>query len=191
MKKIPSSKILITTSRNPTQTIRTFCNDLACSIPNSLKINRGKSSLDALAEKALEFEAEKIVISDRWKGGLGKIQLFEMVTMGLVQFYPLIYVREAKLRKVFGHIRTETKSLALQTADGIPFETQKLAEALSHFFNIPKLSSYEALPSDIQGTMYISFNTARRIQVTFLQTPQRIEVGPQITVSHLIWKSKK
>lgn len=192
MKNAQSSKILISTSRNPTQTIRTFCNDLTRSIPNSVRINRGKSSLDSLAEKALEHETGKIIISDRWKGGLGKIQLFKVGNTGLIQFYPLIYVKKVKLRRTFGHVRTKAvKSLTLQIETEIPPEAHDLGDALSHFLNIPKLSTDETLSPNTQAVMHISLNAARRIQITFLQTPQKTEIGPRITVSHLIWKPQK
>ncbi len=185
-------KTIITTSRNPTQTTRTLCNDLTHSIPNSLRINRGKSNLDTLAEKALEQKAEKVIISDRWKSGLGKIQFFEIDNTGLVQFYPMIYVKGVKLRRTFKNAQTKTiKSLVLQTKTKIPFEAHKLADALSHFFNIPKISSEETLSSNSQVAMHISLNTAHRLQITFLQAQQRIEIGPQIIVSHLIWKPQK
>ncbi len=192
MKEAEPSKILITTSRNPTQTIRAFCNDLTRSIPNSLRANRGKSSLDSLAEKALEYEAGKVIICDRWKGGLGRIQLFEVGNSGLVQFYPMICVKKVKLRRTFGHVRSKAvKSLILQTESGISFEAHKLAHALSHFFKILKLTNYETPLPDTQTIMQISLNASRHIQITFLHAPRKIEIGPRIIASYLIWKPWK
>lgn len=185
-------KILITTSRNPTQRIRTFCNDLTHTLPNSIRITRGKSSLNTLAEKALEHEAERLIIADRWKGNLGKIQLFTLGDTGLVQFHPTIYVKNVKLRRDFGRTRRKTaKSLILQTTPEIPSEARKLADALAHFFNTPKHSTDDPLPPNTQTIMHILLNSAQRIQITFLQAPEKNEIGPQITVSHLIWKPRK
>lgn len=192
MKGAEPSKILITTSRNPTQTIRTFCNDLTRSIPNSLRANRGKSSLDNLAEKALEYEAGKVIICDRWKGGLGKIQLFEVGGSGFVQFYPLICVKKVNLRRTFGHVRSKAvKSLILQTEGELSFEAHKLADALSHFFKIPRLTTDKTLSPNAQTIMQISLDAARRIQITFLHTSRKIEIGLRITISHLIWSPRK
>lgn len=192
MKSSEISKILITTSRNPTQMIRTFCNDLSFTIPNSVKINRGKSSLDSIAEKALECEAEKVIISDRWKGDLGKIQLFEVGNNGLFQFYPLIYVTKVKLRKTFENMQTKpVKSLVLQTTTEIPFEAHKLSDALSRFLKIQKFSTDEAIAPNIQMAMQVSLNAKRCIQITFLHILRKIEIGPRITVSHLIWEPRK
>jgi len=93
--------IIITTSRRPTRRIRTFCNDLARCIPNSMRINRGKLSREGLAEKAYELEADRVIIVDRWKGGPGKIELFN-VREALVGVPPLIYIRGIKLQREMG-----------------------------------------------------------------------------------------
>lgn len=181
----------MTTSRNPTQQIRTFCKDLANMIPNTLRFNRGKSSLTTLAEKALEHQAQKIIIADRWKGGLGKIQLFTMGETDLEEYRPLIYVKSMKLRREFKHAPTRAvKHLTIQTEPRIPLEAQKLADALANFLNIQHLAE-EPFQSNTQTTMHISLNPSHRIQITFLQIPRKIEIGPRITVSHLIWSQPK
>ncbi len=184
-----SPRILITTSRNPTQRIRTFCNDLTRAIPGSLKISRGKSSLTNLAEKALEHETKRVTVVERWKSNLGKIRLFILGDAGLVQFYPVIYMRNVKLRTSFGDVQTETgKELTIQTDTEISFQTRKLAHALSDFLDISKLSTSEMFTPSTQRMMHISHNTAHRIQIKFLQGPQETEIGPRITISHLVWK---
>jgi len=185
------AKILITTSHNPTQTIRTFCNDLTRNIPNSFRINRGKSSLDALAEKALEHQATKIIIADRWKGGLGKIELFEVGNIGLVQYYPIIYVRNVKLRRDFGRLGKKASRLVVETADTAPLEARKLADAFSLFFDAPKRSIEDECFQGLQTILHVSSTQQHRIQITFLWAPQRVEIGPQVIVSHLVWKPKQ
>jgi len=66
------NKILLTTSRNPTPKIRTFCNDITRVIPSIVRVNRGKMSMDEVAEKALEYGADQFVVVDRWQGGPAK-----------------------------------------------------------------------------------------------------------------------
>ncbi len=191
MQDVPLPTIIITTSRNPTQTTRTFCNDLADTIPNITRINRGKSNLDTIAERALQHQAQKIIITDRWKGNLGKIQLYTMGGTGLTPCYPIIYVKNVKLRRDFGHQKAKTtKNLTIQT-DTNNLEAQKLADTLSHFLSIPPQLPKLLHPTSRQTTIHISLNTANRIQITFLQTPQKVEIGPRITVAHLAWKSTK
>lgn len=191
MQNTQPPKIIITTSRNPTQTTRTFCNELAHTIPNTTRINRGKANLDTLAEKTLQNQAQKIMIVDRWKGNLGKIQLYTIGDTGLTQYYPTIYVKSMKLRRDFGRQKAkQTRNLTMQTSTN-NLEAQKLADTISHFLNIPKQLPKPPPPTTTQTTMRISLNKANRIQITFLLLPQKIEIGPRITVAHLIWKPTK
>ncbi len=184
--------ILITTSRNPTQTMRTFCNELSHIIPCSERVNRGKSSLIALAEKSLERDIKKLLIADRWAGRLGKVQLYEINDKGLVQYYPVICVKNVKLRRNFGQkARGTAKRLALRTSSQISFEANKLADALASFLCIPRLPPEGLNYSETQTIMHISVNATRHIHIKFLQTPQEIEIGPHITTSHLVWKPQK
>ncbi|MEM4713464.1 MAG: hypothetical protein QXQ61_02820, partial [Candidatus Bathyarchaeia archaeon] len=92
--------ILLTTSRRPTKGIRTFCKDLSHTFPNILRINRGKLSLEDVTAKALELGAKKVVVIDRWKGGPGKIELYQLDSR-LQPIPPLIYLRSVKLRREF------------------------------------------------------------------------------------------
>lgn len=75
-------------------------------------------------------------------------------------------------------LKNEKKKEVLQTTTGLPFEIRKLADVLSHFFNIPKLTSDETLSPNTQAAMHLSLNVARRIQITFSQTPRKIEIDP-------------
>lgn len=153
-------------------------------------MNRGKSSLITLAEKTLEHHAEKSVIVDRWKGGVGKLQLFEIAESGFTRHYPIIYVKSTKLRRDFPHTRRRSATiLTLQAAPNIPLPAKKLADALSHFLDIPEIPFENALPESAR-LIHLSLNNAHRIQITFLQ-PQETEIGPRITISHLVWTHQK
>jgi rRNA maturation protein Rpf1 len=149
-------------------------------------MNRGKSSLITLAEKTLEHRAEKVVIVDRWKGGVGKLQLFEIGESGLTRRYPTMYVKSTKLQRDFPHTRRRSAvTLALQAAPNIPLPAKKLADALSHFLDIPNISPENTF-HESGRQIHLSANDAHRIQITFLE-PQETEIGPRITISHLVW----
>jgi rRNA maturation protein Rpf1 len=153
-------------------------------------MNRGKSSLISLAERTLEYDAEKTIIVDRWKGGVGKLQLFEIGENGLTQHYPIIYVKATKLRRDFPNARRRTATaLTLQTTPNLPLRAKKLADALSGFLNIHKAASADVFPQDAR-TMRISINDADRIQINFLQPPET-EIGPRIIISHLVWNHEQ
>jgi U3 small nucleolar ribonucleoprotein protein IMP4 len=180
---------LLTTSRRPTPRIRTFCRDLTRSIPNVVRINRGKLSLDGIAEKALEFNADRVVIVDRWKGGPGKIELFKIGQEGLVLVPPIMYVVGIKLQREFDRAKTKPiRSLILTTSSDKSDEIIRIARSLSNFLNVP-LSQMDEAVSKSQISMHVSSNDLHRSQVTFmLLLPETVEIGPRITLSHVVWE---
>ena len=184
--------ILITTSRRPTRRIRTFCNDLARCIPNSIRINRGKLSREGIAEKALELEADRVIIIDRWKGGPGKIEFFK-VDEGLTGVPPLIYIRGIKLQREMGFPKSRPfHSLAITAVytkgeEEIP----KLAGAFSEFFKAPITTLEGPLMQSYQVFMHVSRDASERIRITFFKLPENREIGPRIIVSHVIWSLEK
>lgn len=183
-----SNKILLTTSRNPTVRIRTFCNDLTRVIPSIVRVNRGKMSIDEVAEKALEYNTNHVLIVDRWQGGLGKIEFFNAGVEGLVPAPPILYVAGISLQREFAPAKLkQSHSLAI-THSTLNF--MEIIDALSTFFNLPVLLEKEAL-SDYQVTMHISHDATRRVQITFMLLPQNVEVGPRITIRQAEWEPFK
>jgi len=168
--------------------MRTFCRDLARSIPNVIRINRGKLSLTGVAEKALENNANRVMIVDRWKGGPGKIRLFRVDSEGLRAVAPLIYVKGVRFQRTFEGIKVRSvRSLALSFSGKETDQILKIGKALSDFLEIPILSMEEAVTS-FQAAMVVSLDSMERIRVSFLLLPEKVEVGPRITVSHVIWE---
>ena len=180
--------ILLTTSRRPAGRIRTLCHDFAHSIPNIIRINRGKLNIDGIAERAVELNADRIVVIDRWKEGLGKIKLFRIEPTGLIPVPPLMYVAGVRLQREFEAETKHVRSIVVTTEPENPPETVRIAECLSDFFNLPRLSVDEAA-TKYQASMHVSFNASQRIQITFMLLPQMIEIGPRITLSRLVWEA--
>jgi rRNA maturation protein Rpf1 len=183
--------LLLTTSRRPTSRIRTFCRDLACSIPNVVRINRGKLSLDGIVEKTLELNANQVIIVDRWKGGPGKIELFKIGQEGLVPVPPIMYVAGMKLRREFD--RTKTKpvhSLIITMSSENSNEIIRIAKSLSNFLDIP-WSQADKIVSKSKTSMHISIDGLHRTQVTFMLLPENVEIGPRVSLSHVVWEVKK
>jgi rRNA maturation protein Rpf1 len=186
-------KILFTTSRKPTNRIRTFCRDLVYSIPNTLRINRGKLSLNALAEKALELGANRIVIIDRWKGGPGKIEFFQ-IRERLHQVPPLIYLKGVKLRREFDTKVKRVQAYAIVICNEENEELQKISDAISEFLQLPQKqeNALKKLKFRKRRTIFcIEKNKEMQIRFTFRLLPQLTEVGPRIRLSHLIWEVDK
>jgi len=183
-------RILLTTSRRPTKTMRTLCREISYNIPFALRINRGKLSLEGIAEKSVEFGAEKVMIIERWKFGLGKIQFFSVKPEGLKRIPPTIYVRNAKFRrKLAGEIMKgrRIKSIAVVASPQENFAAKKLEKALSDFFALPVLSLKEAINREFDAAMQVKINPQKGLNITFILLPELVEVGPQIIVSHAVW----
>jgi len=182
--------ILLTTSRRPTRRIRTLCQDFARSVPNVVRINRGKLNLDGIAEKALELNADRVIVVDRWKGGPGKITLFLTEPTGLAPVPPLMHVAGIRLQREFEAGAKPVRSLAVTTAPENPPEAMKIAEHLSNFLNFPLLPIDEAV-SKYQASMHVSHNALGRSQITFMLLSQMVEIGPRITISRVVWEVLK
>jgi rRNA maturation protein Rpf1 len=136
-------------------------------------------SMDEVAEKALECDADRAFIVDRWQGGPGKIEFFHVGVEGLVPVPPILYVAGIRLQREFAPVRLKpVDSVAVAQSVNNSLE---ISDSLSKFFNLPALPEKEAL-SDYQVAMHISQDLARRIQITFMLLPQKVEIGPRITM---------
>jgi len=146
-------------------------------------------SLDGVAEKALELDAEKAIIIGKWRGDSGKIQFFRTSAKGLDVIPPLIYVKGIKLRRDFEeNAPRRIRSVAVAASKTSSLEVEKLENVLSEFFNVPVFSLEEICDRKFDAAMQISVDPSDRIIVTFRLIPEFVEVGPQIRVSHLVWE---
>ncbi|MEM3551327.1 MAG: hypothetical protein QXN87_06920 [Candidatus Bathyarchaeia archaeon] len=182
--------ILLTTSRRPTKAIRTFCKDLSCIIPGTIRINRGKLSLKEVAEKAIESNVEKIILVDRWKAGPGKIQLFKIERGDLKPTPPLIYLRGVKLRREFREVPPKgrrIKSIFI-AASSASSEVEKLERALSEFLEVPLISIDSSDRDDFDALIEVGEELSGSITVKVRLIPELFEVGPRMNISHIIWK---
>ncbi|WGM88994.1 MAG: hypothetical protein NUK63_08755 [Candidatus Bathyarchaeum tardum] len=176
--------ILLTTSRRPTQRIRSFCRDLFSSLPDVNRVNRGKMSLDAVAEKALELNCDRVIVVGRWHGAPGKIGLFN-ISFGLTAVSPLMVIQSIRLRrelKQISRIKSSVITLEPNSSSGL----QRLAGCLSKFFGLPVLPLDETSENH-QVSMHLSFDSSRRVKMTFVMLQRMVEIGPQVTFSRLIW----
>lgn len=180
--------ILLTTSRKPTKTMRTFCRDIFHTFSNIVRINRGKLSLEGIAEKALEVGAEKVMVVDRWKGGSVRIKFFRISGKGLNVIPPLIYMKSIKLRRDFGEKVPKwrrVKSVAIMSPRKVPLEVKKVESTLSEIFGSRILSFDEIVNRKYDAAMQISVDSSNYIVATFKLIPELVEIGPRIRISHL------
>ena len=105
----------------------------------------------------------------------------------MVPVTPLIYVASVRLQREFETKAKHVRSLVVTTEPENPPESVRIAEHLSDFFNLPRLSIDEAA-TEYQASMRVSLDASRRTQITFMLLPQMVEVGPRITLSKLAWE---
>jgi rRNA maturation protein Rpf1 len=178
--------ILLTTSRRPTGAIRTLCRDLANSLPNVVRVNRGKMSLDGIGEKAIEFEADRAVVVDRWRGGPGRITLFQLAQAGLKAVPPILLIAGVRLRRELTEKTRRIRSSAVTVEPEDSSKLERFADCLSQFFSLPVMSM-EGVAEKHRASMHLSFGSSRRPQITFVLLRGMVEIGPRITLSKLVW----
>lgn len=178
-------RILLTTSRRPTSRIRSFCHDFAGSLPNIIRINRGKLNLDGIIEKALEIDADRAIIVDRWKGGSGKIHLLAMKETELNPASLLIFIKGLKLRREF-KMKTKLVKSSIITMSNISSSGRKIAESLAHFFEISIFPSRQVV-HNYSASMHISTDASGRTTITFALLPELTEIGPRLSLAKVMF----
>ena len=144
-------------------------------------------SLDGGAEKAIELEADRVIVVNRWRGGLGKISLFQIAPTGLKVFPPLMLIAGVCLRKEFKEATRRVRSSVITVEPENSPELKRIAGYLSQFFGLPVLSADE-IAEKHGASMNLSFGSSRRLQITFMLLSRIFEMGPRITLSKLIWE---
>ena len=71
-------KVLITTSREPSQRTRSFVKDLVSVIPNSERVTRGKMSTEDLIYEAEDRDAERVVVVEEKQGNPSKLIVYDL-----------------------------------------------------------------------------------------------------------------
>jgi len=176
--------ILFTTCRQPTERIRSFVSELSHSIPKCRRLNRGKLSLEAVAERCFELKCDKALIIQRWMGAPGRIQLLEFRNSDLTQIPPLMYLAEVKLRRKYGIAgRFQAEAITIQSE--VNSELVRLAKSLSNFFELPLVT----LPSrgSYRAVLHVLQDSRWKARVVLGSPPSIKEVGPSLTIKHLRW----
>jgi rRNA maturation protein Rpf1 len=157
-------------------------------MPSLIKLNRGKMSLYEIAEKAAELHAEKIVIIDRWKGGPGRIRFYKIGRNIMSQVRPQIYICGVKFQREFKGFKrvSPVNSLFIDETDDSDREVKRLKEELSSFFSIPLVNRINA-EAKYSVAMHFSVDVSGHIKISFYSLPGSVEIGPRITVSHVVW----
>ena len=156
-------------------------------MPQILSINRGKMSLDGIAEKALEIKSDHVIVVDRWRNGFGQINLFQMSSKGLHPVAPIMHLSDVCLRR---EIKVETKrfrSSVVTVESRTSINLKRAAKHISQFLNLPLMSVDEAI-EEHHASLHFMFVSSGYIKATFIILDNMVEIGPRLNVSKLTWK---
>ncbi|MEM1506695.1 MAG: hypothetical protein QXU02_00235 [Candidatus Bathyarchaeia archaeon] len=182
--------IILTTSHRPTRRIRSLCNDLAYSIPGLIRVNRGKMGLIDVAERTVSAGSEKFIVIDRWKGCPGRIRFYRVIDGEIREEPPRIYISGVKLRREFktSYSRRGEKinSLFLDVSETLDQERNLFRSRLSEILEVPMLKiGGETL--NYQAYMHVGAGEDSWAYISFCLLPGKVEIGPRIKISHVVW----
>ena len=173
--------ILITSSRRPTQLVRTLCNDLNRTLPSSVRVNRGKMSLGQIAVEALSQEADRVIIVERERGHPSKILFFTIEKGQLVQFNPVILIKRVKTQDQIGRKTRHLSGVALTVSLEEGNDLLKLVNALSWFLRI-KLVHNPIELQKFEASLHVS-----KTKIAVTSPPKKNEIGPVLHLKKVLW----
>lgn len=79
--------VVFTSSRDAPLRVRRFLNELVYVFPNSLRINRGRQSIQDILYKSLKVNAKFLVIVDIMKGNPSRFRVYDLSTFSLKYYF--------------------------------------------------------------------------------------------------------
>ena len=174
----------LTTGRQTSQRLNSLLKELAYTLPRARIIRRGKSSIEDLAQRLLTEGFEYAMILQRWHGGPGRIDFYNVTFNGLIPIPPSILLREVKLGR-------EHPSRGRHSAEAITYgnqaskATRTLATHLSKVFDLPELSV--STNAGGKTTLHLDESSSDRSITLAIMTITGQDVGPRMAISGLIW----
>lgn len=175
--------IVISTCRRPTPRIRSFAKDLTHSLRNCVVVPRGKMSLQDLIDSAVEKEADRLLLVNRWKGEPGEIRLQRLEEGGSRVVYPVIFLRGVKLRREY---EVEGRFVAEALTAGRGKIELDVARSLASFLDLPLRSDRGSFCS-----FHVAENPSRKLTVNLTSPAGTREVGPGFVIRHLAWNDQR
>ena len=179
--------LLITTSHRPTRRIRALGHDLKRMMPSAIQMNRGKLSFEEVVEQARMARADRVMFLQRWKGGPGKIELYEL-NSGVDLFFPVIYLASTQHQNELQGRIHETKRLVIVKPQVDGEELTHLSESLSTFLDTPLVEREQAVKDFEIGMTFGKINS--HLAMSFEILSNNTEIGPRLVIKNLIWSDK-
>ena len=165
--------------------MRSLCHDLQRVLPDTTRINRGKLSFPEIIGKVLDKQADRLIIVERWEGGPGKIQFYQ-ISSEVTHLPPLLILASVKTQIDFGRKILLSKNIVVTVTDDSPKNILNLAKFLSQFLKVP-LSAKKSSEEKFTTTLHISPIPDREARIQFNAPPKGTEVGPRLIVKKAVW----
>jgi rRNA maturation protein Rpf1 len=156
-------------------------------IPSAIQMNRGKLSFQEMMEQARISRADRVMFLQRWKGGPGKIEFYEL-NSGVELIYPVVYLASTQHQnELQGRVYAKKRLVIVKPqVDGL--ELKHLSESLSAFLDIPLVEREQAV-KDFEIGMTFG-KTDSRLALSFEILSDNTEIGPRLVIRNLVWSDK-
>jgi rRNA maturation protein Rpf1 len=175
--------IVISTTRKPTQRIRSFIKELNRVIPGSKRLTRGKQAFAEFCEAAYDLGATRIMLVGAFHGNPGRIG-FLQYSQDTWKFYPptIILKSVQLLRENKTQSPRSVKRLVI-LADTSSDENKAalLAQALE-----AQLVNRDELPSCSSNTAVLRVAISRYTAMDFVTRDETQLLGPALRVKHFL-----
>ena len=190
------TRVALSSSRDPSIRVRQFLNELAEAIPNSVKINRGRMSLDDLVVRAIEHRAKYILYVMTRKGNPLAIKFIEInekeaTYRWLPYVIKLIGVKLIVDMPVRRAIKKKARSAII-----VMLDYHEVGDLLSQILNIPAVQTRNL--DQFQGK-YDTIIVVRPVynrpdftgEIQFLDGEDFGPIGPIIRISRVYYLTGK
>lgn len=137
------NKIIVTTSRRPTPTVRRFIKHLVAVLPSSQYQRRGKLSFSMLALQAIDLNIDKLIVVKNRKGNPGYIDIYQVnhVNKAFVKLCTL-FICGYTINKPYHKVQHKNKPKHIVILEDVltSIDNEEIAECLLLGFNIKILN---------------------------------------------------
>jgi len=183
--------ILITTSHRPSRRTRTLIRDLSHVIPGSVRVNRGKKSLEDLRQEAIKYGLDRVLVVGERKGNPGLLRFYKAAIASITPTNAQVILSGVTLRReLFGkkpervpHVRE--LAVAHQPTENLRMFAEALAEGLGT--DPPSAASDISEFPDADIVLWVLTHELRSVASFYLCGPLRVrEMGPRLFLARLV-----
>jgi len=183
-------RFIITTCRRPGRRIRSFVKDLVKVLPGSIRVTRGKQSLDDLAVLAQSLDVDLIMIVDSMKGNPARFRFFEVKSFAYEELSFKILLSGIKLIREISEpdLPPRVNNCIIATYENVHENIGFLCEKLAELFDLPYIEakSVELLRGMADVIMWISPSKRDSAKITFINGKSGRTIGPILRVRKVI-----